>query len=77
MIGLFCNCLITGVQQQRFVFGHSPINDFVVRLRKNRVLNEPIRFEKVVSFLRKYETVQIHSDSTVFSFVKIHRPKSA
>ena len=50
MIGLF-NIPITGVQWQHFIVGHSPINDFAVRLRKNRVLNEPIRFEENVIFI--------------------------
>ena len=31
------------------VIGHSPTNHFAGRLRKNRVLNEPIRFEEIVS----------------------------
>ena len=47
MIGLF-NCPITGVQKQHFVIEHSPINDFSVRLWKNRVLNEPIKCEEIV-----------------------------
>ena len=41
MIGLF-KCPITGVQYQT----QAPINN----LRKNRVLNEPIRFEETVSY---------------------------
>ena len=45
MIGLF-NCPTTGV----FFIGHSPRNVFffAVRLRENRLLNEPIRFEEIV-----------------------------
>ena len=30
---------------------HSPINDLAVRLRKNAVINEPIRFKEIVIFI--------------------------
>ena len=29
---------------------HCPISDFAVRLRQNGELNEPIKFEEIVSF---------------------------
>ena len=39
-------CLI-----QHFVIGRRLISDFAVRLRINRVLNEPVRFEEIVFFI--------------------------
>ena len=33
------------------VIGHSPINDYAITLSKNGVLNEPIRYEKIVFFI--------------------------
>ena len=56
MIGLL-NCPITSVQYEHFVIGHSPISDFVVQLRKNRVLNESMRFEEIVIFIIKLVNV--------------------
>ena len=32
----------TSVRQKHFVIGHCPLNDFAGRLRKDKVLNEPI-----------------------------------
>ena len=57
VIGLFNNILL-----QHFVIGHSPINDFTARLRKNRGLNEPIRFAEIVSFFRTLHIFQFGSN---------------
>ena len=46
-IGLF-DCPITGVH---FVIGHCSINDFAVRLRKNGMSNEPIRFKEIIKYI--------------------------
>ena len=36
-----------------FCYRRLPIDDFAVRFRKNRLLNEPIRFEEIAIFIEK------------------------
>ena len=44
-----------------FFIGHSLINDFAARLRKNRVLIEPTRFEEIVVFVMNFSNNQLVS----------------
>ena len=44
-------------------------NDFGVRLRKNRVLNEPIRFEDIVIFIINIVIVQVSICSFLINIV--------
>ena len=39
-----------------YYIGHCLVNDFAGRLRKNKVLNEPIRYEEIVVFIKLYLT---------------------